>query len=737
MKSKVLNTAERLKKRFNIITFIFVGAMAILVISLFLIELINGKSYARETLNRTRTVTAISARRGDILDRNNILLASSTMEYDLILDPYIILTENTNYLEVTSALIEKCFGIPAEEIRQTALESPGSKYVPLLKELTYNDVREFVEFSDKTYEERREFLDFPEDYADSLKAKGAWLEEGYSRNYTYGPFACSVLGYVENGIGKYGIEKYYNKDLTGTDGEKYSYLNDENQKENVYKDAQDGNTIQLTIDYNIESIVEKHMMDMLEESGASTVAVTIQKADTGEFLAMADTGIFDPNSPRDLSVRYTEEEIAYISDDNERASRTLAENWDNYCISYSYEPGSTFKAFTVAAGLEEGVIDEDQFFYCDGSTPMRDYIIHCAQIDGHGEISLTDALAESCNLAMMDIAEQEGIDIFSKYQSQFGFGPLTDIDLPNELNSKSLMRGRDTLTDIDLATYSFGQGFNVTMVQMSSAFCSLINGGTYYKPFVAKGIYNASGELIKSNGKTVVSQPVSEETCNFIKQALRRVVTDGTGTDAVVPGYITAGKTGTAQKGKRNEDLWVASFIGFAPYENPEIVCYVVIDEPASGGDGSSEYACELFSRIMGDVLPYLNAVPASMDYDPTGKGSPDVTEEEDLDYSGEETDEEDDAPDVEPEEDGEPSDEEDEDGGEEDGDWYQEDTWEEDAWEEDAWEEDAWAEDTWDENTWEEDTWDENAWEEDYYSGDYDYGGYYDEPVYADGEWY
>ena len=695
--------------------------MAGIAISLFLINLVNGRSYAQATMNRSRSVVSISARRGNILDRNNILLASSTMEYKLILDAPVLLTEGRNYLDITPAVIEKCFGIPKDEVIQKAYENPDSRYIVLKVGLTYNDVRQFNEIRQKTSPEIREFLGLSKEEAPgAVQVKGAWLEEGYRRNYTYGTFASSVLGFTANGVGQYGIEKYYDDELNGTDGEKYSYLNDNNLVESTYREAQDGATIQLTIDYNIESIVEKHMMEMLEESGAKTVAVTIQKADTGEFLAMADSGWFDPNNPRDLSVRYSPEEVEYIHDDDKRTNEVLSENWDNYCISYSYEPGSTFKAFTVAAGLEEGIIDEDDYFFCDGSVPMRDYIIHCAQIDGHGEISLTDALSESCNMAMMDIAEAEGVDVFSKYQAQFGFGPLTDIDLPNELNSKSLMRGRESLTDIDLATYSFGQGFNVTMVQMSSAFCSLINGGTYYKPFVVKGIYNAGGEQIKSTSRTVVSRPVSKETCDFIKQALRHTVTEGTGTMAAVGGYITAGKTGTAQKGKRNEDLWVASFIGFAPYANPEVVCYVVIDEPASGGDGSSEYACELFSRIMSEVLPYLNAVPASMDYDPTGKGSPELHEE---DEQTEEDGEEDGTDEDEEEQDEEESDEENDDNEE-----YQEDA-EDTYWEEEQdgyWEDDGYGYE------------DEDVYtQEDYYSGDYDYGAYEDEPVYEEEQWW
>lgn len=624
MKSKVSNIAERLHRRFSVITVVFVLLMAAVVGKLLLIELLNGGAYAQEAQNRSVFSSSIAPRRGDILDRNNVLLASSTMEYNLILDPAVILDEEHNYLEITSMLLEKCFDIPAEEIRQKARENSQSSYVVLKRNLTYADVKDFIDVYGSDRKTIREFLELPEAYPGTVETAGAWLENNYKRNYPYSTLACSVLGFTEDGTGMYGIEKYYDEDLSGMEGRQYSYLNNENVVENVYRDAIDGNTIQLTIDYNIQSIVQKHIMDMLVESGAKSIAVTIQNPNTGEFLAMEDTGLFDPNNPRDLSARYSDYEISILHESDELTSKTLTENWKNFCVAESYEPGSTYKAFTVAGALEEGCITEDQYFVCDGAVPIRDYTIHCANIAGHGTISLTEAMAESCNLALMDIAEAQGVDIFCKYQSQFGFGSLTDIDLPNEMSCDTLLFNRENMTDINLATNSFGQRFNVTMVQMSSAFSALINGGTYYKPYMVKGIYNSNGEMIKSFNRIMVSRPISEETSRFVKTTLRHVVTDGTGTAASVGGYITAGKTGTAEKGT-DGDLWIASFIGFAPYDHPELVCYVVIDEPAAGGDGSSVYACQLFSNIMEEVLPYINAVPATMDYDPTGVGSPET----------------------------------------------------------------------------------------------------------------
>lgn len=621
MKFKSSGTVGRLKNRFFIIVICFIAIFAAVAGKLIFIQVSEGNSASQTTYSRSVSSSIIEAKRGDIVDANNVLLASSTVVYALQLSPKDMLTEGHNYLEITAQLIEKCFGFSAEEVKRLVNENKDSQYLPLLDNLTYSQSRDFIEMLDADSKTIKEFLGLPEDYKLAVEVGGAVLIKSYTRNYPYGTLASSVLGFMLNDSGAYGLEKQYNAVLSGTDGKKYEYVDSDNIVESVYIDAQDGASLQLTIDYNIQSIVEKYMTQMLEETGAKTIAVTIQDPNTGAFLAMADTDTFDANNPNDLTAFYSDEELAEMTDSQVLEARTG--RWNNYCVSETFEPGSTFKAFTVAGALESGAITKDDWYYCDGSVSVLDYTIHCANIAGHGDISLTGALAESCNMALMDIATAEGVDTFVKYQGQFGFGEYTGIDLPNEVSCSNLMFTRENMTDLDLKTNSFGQNFNVTMVQMSSAFCSLVNGGTYYKPYVVKGIYNSDNELIKSIDKEIVSKPVSKDTADYIKEALRHVVTEGTGTDAAVPGYITAGKTGTAEKGIRDNDQWIASFIGFAPYDNPVAVCYVVIDEPEAGGDGSSVYACQLYSQIMSEVLPYLNATTASEDYDPTGVGSP------------------------------------------------------------------------------------------------------------------
>ena len=585
------------------------------IIAAYLVKLavFDGDSNSQAALSQTeRVIDEIEAKRGDILDRNNTVLASSIVKYEMILEPANILVNPDKYLEPTVSLLEEYFGFSASELRQKIYDRPNSLYVPLSDSVTYDQMNEFKALA-----------------SEDGNVRGVSFKEYYKRSYAYDTLACSVLGFMEDGVGAYGIEKYYEDELSGTSGKEYTYVNGENVIEVESIEPIAGNTVRTTLDYNIQSIVEKYIDQYVEEAGAKAVAAIVMDPNTGEILAMADSNKFNVNSPRDLSYTYSETEIKLMSD--AQTLDALNENWKNYCVTETYEPGSPYKIFTLAGALEEHSIEKDDTFYCEGSITMFEYTIHCVETYGHGTLDVKDAIAQSCNIAIMDIAQKEGILNFCKYQSLFGFGKYTDIDLPSEVSCKNLMYTTQNMTEIDLATNSFGQNFNVTMIQMVSAFSSVVNGGSYYKPFVVKDIYDEDGMLVKANEAQLVSITVSEDTADFLKEAMRLVVTEGSGKRAAVEGYITAGKTGTAEKGASTDDLWVASFIGFAPYENPEVVCYVVVDEPASGGEGSSAYACRMFSDIMSEVLPYLNVTPADEDYDPTGLGSPYTDETEDT----------------------------------------------------------------------------------------------------------
>ncbi len=597
---KKVNTKQMMKKRFRIAVIAFMILFICLVGRLVWIVVMDGAKYSKAAQAQSETATTtLTSKRGDIIDRNNVQLVTSTKVYNLILDPKVILSKEDKFLEPTVASINKHFDIPTEELRGKIADNPNSSYIVLKKGLTFAEVEEFL----------------AEKEADR-NIKGIWLEDSFRRNYTYDTLASSVLGFTQDDTGIYGIESQYDDELTGNDGMEYTYIDSENNLQTVRKDPEDGNTVRLTIDYNIQAIVEKWIAATQSETQAKNIGCIIQNPNTGEILSMADSGNFNPNNPRDLTYRYTQEEIDAMSD--QEVSDALSLVWRNFCITQSYEPGSTFKPFTVAMGIEENVVKPTDTYECGGyetffpDTPWQKDI-WCYNRGGDGTLDTKGALARSCNISLAQMSAKIGVDTFCKYQRKFGFGQYSGIDLPNEMSCQSLLYNESNMTVLDLATNSFGQNFNATMVQMSTAFCSLINGGSLYRPYIVKDIFNSKNELVKSNDRVLVSQTISQSTSDYIKECLRAVVTEGTGGPAAVEGYKIAGKTGTAQKYDKEGDYYVISFEGFAPYDNPEVVCYVAIDEPATGD--ASRFASELFSNIMTEVLSYMNIAPDDVEY--------------------------------------------------------------------------------------------------------------------------
>ena len=374
------------------------------------------------------------------------------------------------------------------------------------------------------------------------------------------------------------------------------------------KEAVDGNQIVSTIDINVQRAVQRHVEDFLDAVGAENVGVVMLDANSGEILAMQSNYSYNLNAPRDLSTVYSEEELAAMTD--EQTVNALYSVWRNFCISDAYEPGSTFKPITVAAALEEMITNVDAEFVCDGREHFAgDITIRCSNSRGHGKISLVQSLMYSCNDALMQIAAAEGRDIFYDYQKHFLLGSKTGIDLPGETAGELI--SVDRLNQTELATSSFGQSFTVNMVQMASAFASLINGGTYYEPHVVMAIKNAEGATIEKIEPVVVTKTVSAETSAFIKEAMYLTVLEGTATKAQVSGYMLGGKTGTAQKYPREAGKNLVSFLGFVETEDRTIVIYVVVDEAHDEEMMSkSATASTLAAAILEEALPYLKMYP-------------------------------------------------------------------------------------------------------------------------------
>ena len=600
--------AEKVRKIskyvYNKLVFIFIMivlALFFLSLKIYNIQSNNSVNYSQKILSQQRYDSRdIPFRRGEILDRNGNLLATSNKVYNLIIDPSQINTDAANYMEPTLDALNEIFSYDKEELRTLITEKADSRYIRYAKGLSYEQKTIFEEKKQQVKKDNQ---------ANKSKQRitGVWFEEAYSRVYPNNKLACNVIGFssAEDTVGIGGIEQYYNDKLTGNNGREYGYLNDDSNLERVIKSPTNGYSLVSTIDVNIQQMVEKHIQEWEAEMGSKITACIIMDPNNGEILAMASSRDFDLNNPRDLSKYYNNFEITNMSE--EAKTDALNNIWLNFAISSTYEPGSPSKIFTVATAMEEGIIDGHESYYCDGYQVVGQRKIHCANKNGHGTLTVEEAIIQSCNDAMMQIVFATGKDKFSKFQQLFGFGKKTGIDLPGEADTSKLIHTSETMRADDLATNSFGQNYNCTMIEMVSAFASVINGGMYYKPHVVKEVRTLQGEVIDTIEPLLVRETVSPSTTEFLNNAMFKTVEKGTGFPAKVEGYDVGGKTGTSEKYPRGSGKYILSFIGFAPIEHPEVLCYVVVDEPNTEDQAHSYFASRLFKSIMTDVLPYMN----------------------------------------------------------------------------------------------------------------------------------
>ena len=559
----------------------------------------SGDKYTKLVLDQQQYGSrTIPFKRGDIVDRNGTKIATSERIYNVILDMKVMLSKE-EYIEPTIQVLEDCFGIAEEDVRTLMDKNPTGRYNILKKGVDYATAQKFnkIESDSEKYP----------------NVKGIWLEEDYVRKYPYNTLASDVIGFtVDGNVGSNGIEASYNSILNGTDGREYGYQDESTSFEQTVKEPENGQTVMSTIDLQVQSIVEKHILEFNEEhknqaregEGSLDTAVIVMNPQNGEILAEASYPNYDLNNPRDLTKYYTEEQIEAMSD--EEKLDTLNSLWNNFCVSDTYEPGSTFKPFVISAGLETGVLTGEESYICGGVLHVGDHDIHCSNRDGHGTQTLKRALENSCNVALMQIGEFMGAEEFTRYQELFGFGEMTGIDLPGEASTEGLLYEAENMDAASLATNAFGQNFNVTMTQLAASFCSLVNGGNYYEPHVVKQIQDENGNVTETKDPVLVRKTISKETSDIIKDYMYGVVEEGTGKSAAVEGYAIGGKTGTAEKLPRRNGKYLVSFIGYAPQENPQVVVYVVVNEPNAQGQANSGFATELASKIMGEIFPYL-----------------------------------------------------------------------------------------------------------------------------------
>ena len=621
---------RKMKKKllllFGIITCAFVG----LVFRLMYIEYTSGDTYTNKVLSlQSYDSVKLPFQRGNIVDKNGTILATSVAVYNVILD-CSVMTSKDEYVEPTINALTQCFSdLDRNKLEDYAQNSKDNKYIVLKEKLSYDDIQPFVEMQDAVDDSGNKV---------NPNIKGVWFETEYQRKYPLSTLASATVGFVSDGnVGTVGLEKYYDSTLNGVDGREYGYLNSDNAIEKTVIPAENGKNLYCSIDANVQTIVENKIKEFADTyknnartgDGAEEIAVVMMNPNTGEIIAMADYPTFDLNDPRNLS---SYDQTDDMSDDGKMD--LLNKLWQNYCVTATYEPGSVQKPFTVAAGLETGTLTTDMTFFCDGYEMFGNEKVRCVNRDGHGLETIEGALMDSCNDALMQMSYNIGAENFLDYQAVFGFGQKTGIDLPGEANTASLMYTLDNIKPVDLATNSFGQNYNCTMIQMVSAFSSLINGGNYYKPHVVTKITDDSGNTVENIEPTLLKKTVSQNTSDTLRNYLYNVVTNGTAKAAKVDGYSMGGKTGTAQMYDdethlRKKGAYLVSFMGFVPYDDPQLVIYTVINQPNVGDEAHSSYAQNITREILKEVLPYMNVYPdeeqtgINADLDITGNNPP------------------------------------------------------------------------------------------------------------------
>lgn len=629
---------NRMRIKLATLFFIVVLAFVGLSIRLFMIGSKNEEDYKKQILSQQSYFsTTLPFKRGDILDANGVKMATSEKVYNLVLDSKYLLSKE-GYMDYAFSALTQCFpDFKAEEARKYATDNPTSRYFVSLKQLRYDEVSKFVELKAERAEnlKKKEKEEKEKDKKLQESFQGIWFEEEYKRIYPGGSMACDVLGFTgKDNIGNLGLEGYYNDVLNGSNGREYGYMNDDNNFERTTIAATDGYNIVSTIDSNIQAIVERKLQEYQDANknaartgnGARNVGCIMMDVNSGEVLAMAGYPKFDLNDTQNAdaligSLLYNKEgkldaEGRVITEDNkdelladdEVLFQNLNHLWKNYCIQDTFEPGSTAKPFTVAAGLESGKMTGNEYYTCNGSLHVGDHDIRCHNYKkgGDGTLSVQQSIEQSCNVALMLMGKQIGKSVFLEYQQKFNFGLKTNIDLEGEARTDTLVFSDKTMGPTELATSTFGQGYNVTMIQMIAGFCSLINGGYYYEPHMVSQITASDGSVVKNISPRILKQTISADTSQKIIEYCNGVVVNGTGKTARPAGYAIGGKTGTAETVPRDKRNYVVSFIGYAPADNPKVAIYVVVDRPNAVFQDDAKHATRIVRSVLTEVLPYM-----------------------------------------------------------------------------------------------------------------------------------
>ena len=573
---------------------------------LIFLQIIMYDEYRQKVVEQMVYETTVSASRGAITDRNGVVLATNYTTERIFIDPSSIKDKEGNFDDDLRKLIA-----------QGLSEILGVEY-----DFVYEEALK-TKYKDRTIKKNVD-----KDTADKVRAfmlehdiDCIHFAQTATRTYPFSNLASHVIGFCGTDGGLYGLEKQYNSILSGVSGKIVAAQNgigaDMPYDYEIYIDAQNGANLVTTLDYKIQSILEKYLEQAAIESGCQERACgIIMNPKTGEIYAMATYPSFDLNNPRVLPVYYNDMVEEYKEkygegtvECSEKISALLFSMWNNKCVTDTYEPGSTAKILTTAIALEEGVSSTTEIFSCTGSYKVNGQTIRCHKRTGHGVLNFATALQQSCNPVMMQLSERMGTSVYAGYFNAFGLTAITGLDLPGE--ASPIFKAPDQLTVLDIAVSSFGQSFNITSVQLACAVSAVANGGTLVSPHIIKSIVDDDGNVLASFGTNEVRQIISESTASTITQILADgVATNGGAKNAYVKGYSVAAKTGTAEKVPRGNGKYVCSTIAYAPADDPEIICLLLVDEPTKGSLYGSTVAAPYVSKILAEVLPYIGVEP-------------------------------------------------------------------------------------------------------------------------------
>ncbi len=583
------------KSRLYIVSIIVFCLLAFLVLRLAWLTLVSGRALEAKANSEWQKEISVTAKRGNILDRNESVLVSSANVYriDFDLDSVRNHIEDKDLtMDDIAVKISEVTGVEVDEVLEALnrKNSDGSdaSYAPLVRGVTKAVA----------------------DSADELGIYGLIVSRDVKRYYPNGNFLASALGGINSeGTGLTGIELQYDDYLAGIAGMKIgSYDSWGNRLPfDTYKftPAIDGSDVITTIDENLQYISEKIAQKGLEEHNAKGVHVLIMDPNNGEVLAMVNKPDYDPNNPFS----------GYESFEGETDNDKIQNMWRNWLVSDTFEPGSTFKTVTMIAALEKGVVSDSDTFVCNGSVKFGNTTVHCWKHEGHGTQTLAEVLKNSCNVGMMEIGERLGIENLNEYIYKLGFGKTTGIDLPGE--ASGIVKSSDTVSAIDLATISFGQTNTVTTMQLMTAFNAIANGGDLIQPHIVKEISHedeSGNRVIDETIKPIIKEDVlSNESTALLRSYLERTVTKDGPDGAFVQGYNIGGKTGTAQKvdpttGTYSTDKYISSMIALAPVENPQITVFIAVDEPSNGAYYGGEVAAPLMKELFEEVFKYMDS---------------------------------------------------------------------------------------------------------------------------------